>query len=237
MINYSIDMKKVRKNFGKKRVLRDLNIAVSSGETVMIFGKNGSGKTTLIKILSTMMKMEAGEVNICGLSSKTRGTAVRRIMGVVTHETMLYEHLTAYENLKFHGKMFRLNKIEERIVSAAGKMGVVNILNQKISTMSHGTKKRLTIARSLIHDPPVLLMDEPETGLDGSGMELLFKMFADRKEREQTVLANTHDLQFGETVAHRTASIAKGKIVFNKAPDRFVGDRVMSASDEGLSHL
>ena len=111
MTNYSIEMKKVRKNFGKKRVLRDLNLTVSSGETVMIFGKNGSGKTTLIKILSTMMKMEAGEVSICGLNSETRGTAVRRMMGVVTHETMLYEHLTAYENLKFYAKMFGLNKI------------------------------------------------------------------------------------------------------------------------------
>ncbi len=237
MTDYSIEMKKVTKNFGKKRILHDLNLTVSAGESVMIFGKNGSGKTTLIKVLSTMMRIESGEINIEGFNSKSRGVEVRRKVGVVMHETMLYENLTGYENLEFYGRMFALEHIGEKIVSAANKMGVVSILNQKISAMSHGTKKRLSIARALIHDPPVLLMDEPETGLDESAIELLFKLFADRKERKQTVLATTHDLELGKSLAHRTANMARGKIVFNQQGDQCISSGVMSSSDEGLSCL
>ena len=182
-----------------------------------ILGPNGSGKTTLIKVLATLTKPDIGRIRVAGSDIARAGQTVRRNIGVVTHETLLYDDLTGYENLKFVARMFMLDRIEERIEAAVERMGVKARLQQRIGTMSHGLKKRFSIARALLHDPLILMIDEPESGLDQEAQALLEAVVSDRTNPFRTVLMTTHNLERGLAMGHRTAILVHGKIAFHES--------------------
>ncbi len=200
-------------------MLRDLDLEVRWGEVLTVLGPNGSGKTTLVKILATLTKPDAGAVGVAGADLLRSGRAVRRITGVVTHETLLYDDLTAYENLKFHARMFGLDRVDERIAEAAAKLGVSAGLHQRVGTLSHGMKKRFSIARALLHEPLILLMDEPESGLDQEALALLEAVVTDRSVAHRTVLITTHNLERGLALGDRMAILARGRIAYQESVD------------------
>jgi ABC-type multidrug transport system ATPase subunit len=208
----AIEIRGLSKGFGRTPVLRGLDLEVPWGEVLTILGPNGSGKTTLIKVLATLTRADEGTVRVAGLDLSRLGQAVRRVIGVVTHETMLYDGLSGLENLRFHGRLFGLDRIEQRIASVAERLGVVAGLPQRAGTLSHGMRKRLTIARALLHDPLVLLMDEPESGLDQEAQLMLDAVVHDRERPFRTVLMTTHNLERGLALGNRLAILARGVI-------------------------
>jgi ABC-type multidrug transport system ATPase subunit len=219
----AIEIKGLRKAYGRTPVLRDLELEVPWGEVLIVVGPNGSGKTTLIKVLATLTRPDGGAVRIAGADTTRMGQMVRRITGVVAHDPLLYDDLTGYENLKFTGRMFGLDRIDDRIASVAEQMGVTARLQQKAGTLSHGLRKRLGIARALLHDPRVLLMDEPESGLDQEALALLDAVITDRTRPSRTVLITTHNLERGLALGHRLAILARGAIAFQESVDSSTG--------------
>lgn len=222
----AIEVKNLSKAYGRAQVLRGLDLDVPWGQVLTILGPNGSGKTTLIKALAMLTKPDSGEIRIGGLAPKRSGQRIRRIIGVVAHDTLLYDDLTGYENLKFFARMFRLDRIEERIESVTERMGMTARLGQRVGTLSHGMKKRFSIARALLHDPLILIMDEPESGLDQEALALLENVILDRSVPYRTVLMTTHNLERGLALGDRMAILSRGRIAYQESLDTAGSDMI-----------
>ena len=208
----AIEVRGLSKSFGRSYALRDLNLEVGWGEILTVIGPNGSGKTTLIKILATLARPDSGEVRVAGFDASTSGQSVRRNIGVVTHEPLLYDQLTGRENLALFGRLFGLDSVDDRVESASDLVGMSPRIDQRVGMLSHGMRKRLGIARALLHDPLVLLMDEPESGLDQEALVLLEKVVRDRSTPFRTVMLTTHNLEAGAALCDRLAIMADGRI-------------------------
>lgn len=215
----AIDVRGLSKSYGRAQVLRDLDLQVPWGRTLTVLGPNGSGKTTLIKTLATLAKPDAGEVRMAGLSIRREAVRARRAIGVVTHEPLLYDGLTGAENLRFFARMFALDRIEARIRTVAEQMGVSDRLDARVGTLSHGMRRRFSIARALLHSPSVLIMDEPESGLDQQALSLLESLIADRTNPSRTILMTTHNFERGIALADHVAILSRGNIAYDGAPD------------------
>ncbi|MBI4299234.1 MAG: heme ABC exporter ATP-binding protein CcmA [Chloroflexi bacterium] len=215
----AIKVKGLSKAFGRTGVLRNLDLEVPWGEFLAIFGANGSGKTTLIRTLASLTRPDSGQIDVAGLSSRREGEKIRTIIGVVTHNILLYEELTVYENLKFYGRMFALKDVDQRINDAVGQMGLSHRMHQRVRILSHGMQKRLSIARALLHHPSILLLDEPESGLDQEALGLLQKAIGITKGSLRAVLMTTHNVEYGLSMADRVAIIADGKIVHKESKE------------------
>ena len=215
----AIEVRGLSKSYGRTQVLRDLALQIPWGQTLTVLGPNGSGKTTLIKTLATLAKPDAGEIHIAGIPLRGGGVRVRRAIGVVTHEPLLYDGLTGAENLRFFARMFALDRIEERIITVAERMGVSDRLDARVGTLSHGMRRRFSIARALLHSPPVLIMDEPESGLDQRALTLLEDLIADDTNPVRTILMTTHNFERGIALADHVAILSHGHIAYDGAPD------------------
>jgi heme exporter protein A len=213
----AIKISGLRKAFGRTPVLRSVDLEVPWGQVLTLLGPNGSGKTTLIKILATLTKPDAGEVMIGGMSLAKQSQSIRRIIGVVTHDPLLYDDLTGRENLRFFARMFGIQGIDERIEVVTELMGMTPRFDQRIGTLSHGMKKRFSIARALLHNPAILLMDEPESGLDQEALGLLDAVVTDKTNPLRTVLMTTHSLDRAIALGQRMAILANGRVAYQES--------------------
>jgi len=213
----AIQVEGLSKAYGRTTVLDRLDLEASWGEVLVLLGPNGSGKTTLIKALATLTKPDAGSVRVGGLDTSRSGAGVRRLIGVVTHEPMLYADLTAQENLRFFARMFSLDRIEERIARIAETVGMAARLGQRVGTLSHGMQKRLSIARALLHEPCLLLLDEPESGLDQEALALLEAVIKAHAAPGRAVLMSTHNLDRALALGHRMAVLSRGKVAYQES--------------------
>ena len=210
--HHAVEAAGVTKSFGRSEVLRGLDLALDWGETVAVLGPNGSGKSTLVRLLSGLSKADSGDIRVLGLDPARHGERVRRAVGVMTHEPLLYDDLTGWENLEFAGRMFRVDRIEDRIDAVAGRLGVHARLHQRVGSLSHGLRKRFSIARALLHEPRVLLMDEPESGLDGRALAVLEDVLAGHAASGGALLFTTHDLDWAAARADRIAIVGAGRV-------------------------
>ncbi len=212
----AISVRQLSKTFGSQFALRSVNIEVNVGEFVAIFGPNGAGKTTLIRILSTLTKPSGGDISIDGYSPNRDSGSIRSRIGVIGHQTFLYENLTAEENLKVYGRLYGVKDLAERITALLEDVGLEARRGDQVRTFSRGMQQRLSIARSLLHDPSLLLLDEPYTGLDQHASEMLTSWLNRLRNRKQTTLMVTHDLERGVDLADRIAVLVRGRVVFNE---------------------
>ena len=212
--DYAVRLRGVVKSFGRTRVLRGVDLDARWGQTLSLVGANGSGKTTLLKILATLAKPDSGQIVVGGLSLLRSGAAVRKRIGVVTHDPLLYDDLTGRENLRFYCRMFGVAEAEERVESVTEMVGMEARLDQRVGAMSHGMKKRFSIARALLHDPPLLLMDEPESGLDQEAVGLLDAIILERSDGRRAVIMTTHDLERAVRLGDTLAILSNGRVSY-----------------------
>ena len=211
---WAIDIRGLAKSYGENRALRNIDLQVSQGEFLAIFGPNGAGKTTLIKLLSTLVKPSSGEAWVGGFDLRKESGMVRRQIGVVTHQTLLYDDLTAHENLKFYGKMYNVPHLDERIQQLLAEVRLESRSRDRVSTLSRGMQQRLAIARALIHDPAIVLLDEPGTGLDQHANAMLVNILRSTAHGQRTVVMTTHSLEQGLDLSNRIVILTDGKIAY-----------------------
>lgn len=198
--------------FGLNPVLRGVNLDVAEGEFVTLVGRNGAGKSTLLRIVSTLLRATGGEVTVGGWPLPEHADRVRQHIGLVSHQALLYRDLTAAENLAFFANIYDLDDAEERVYNALRKVGLFARQRDPVGTFSRGMVQRLTIARATLHEPEVLLLDEPYTGLDQEASRLLDGLLREESARGRTILMITHDLGHGLGLADRLAILHRGRI-------------------------
>lgn len=200
------------KAFGYQSVLRGLDLDVAEGEFVALLGPNGTGKTTLLRIISGLTKPTFGAVTVAGHSTQQAAGEVRRLLGVVSHQPLLYTDLSAEENLRFYARMYSLREPGARIAEVLALVGLSARRRDPVRAYSRGMQQRLAIARAILHDPRVMLFDEPHTGLDPQAAAMLDGLLRDVAARGRTVLMTTHDLARALALASRIAILSKGTI-------------------------
>jgi len=213
----AIEVRGVTKSYGRVRVLDGLDLTLQWGQVLSVLGPNGSGKTTLLKILATLTRPDAGSVRVAGMDADRAAGHVRRATGVVMHDPMLYADLTGRENLRFFCRMFGLDQPEERIAESVRRVGMTSRLDQRVGTLSHGMQKRISIARALLHRPRVLLMDEPESGLDQGAIELMREVVTATKAGGGAVLLVTHNFDQALGLGDRLAILGRGKVAHEES--------------------
>ncbi|MBC8279736.1 MAG: heme ABC exporter ATP-binding protein CcmA [Chloroflexi bacterium] len=210
----------LEKSYGEWPVLWDLDLSVPWGQALVLFGANGAGKTTLLRILATHVRADHGSVAVAGHNLRTRPEDARRKIGVVGHRSLLYDDLTCRENLIYYSRLFGLKNHKPRVDEVLEKVKLGNRADHRVRTLSNGMQKRASIARAILHQPDVLLLDEPETGLDRESVSILGTLLSEWTESGRSVVMTTHDLDLGMTWGSRVGILRSGKVNF--PDDEFV---------------
>jgi heme ABC exporter ATP-binding subunit CcmA len=197
-------------------VLRDIDLELPWGEVLSLFGPNGAGKTTLVRLLAGLARPTDGSIRIAGLNPEPRGIDVRRLLGVVTHQTFLYDELTARENLRFYARMYGLDSADERIEEVSATLGSTSYLDARVRTLSNGMQKRVSLARAVLHRPRLLIFDEPEAGLDQEALELLQALLEAHRAEGGSAVVTTHNVERGLSIADRVIILANGRISYDE---------------------
>jgi heme ABC exporter ATP-binding subunit CcmA len=214
--DYGIEVRALTKRFGYKKVLKEVDLSLKRGESLALFGPNGAGKTTLIRILSSLVRPTSGEALVAGYDARNEGQDLRRIIGVISHNTFLYDNLTAFENLKFYGRMYDVKGLKERIEEVLELVELKERMHERVLTFSRGMQQRLSVARMILHEPAILLLDEPYAGLDQNGIETLKGLLGGFREGGKTTIMTSHDLERGLEMCSRVAILHSGVIVYNE---------------------
>jgi heme ABC exporter ATP-binding subunit CcmA len=209
-------------SFDRARALRGVSLRLGAGERLAVFGPNGAGKTTLLRILATLVRPSGGELRLFGVEPWAVLSSVRRRIGVVAHRTYLDDHLTAAENLRFYARLYDVAEAERRTGEMLELVGLSRRRDDRVRTLSRGMQQRLALARALVHDPDLLLLDEPDTGLDASGVELL-GLAIGRPGR--TVILTSHNPERAARLAPRALLLVDGRAVAD-GPTAAVGQEV-----------
>ena len=202
----------ITKRFGHRTVLNGLDLNVQPGEVVTIFGPNGAGKTTLIQILSTLIKPTSGTLQIGGVDALAEALRVRPSLGLVVHEPLAYLELSPYENLKFFGRLYRLDGLEQRITDILDEVQLTLYAHEPVKIFSRGMIQRFMIAKALIHDPTVLLFDEPFSGLDLAAQQLVLKRIDQERAHGKGIILTTHNTELGYHTGSRFHFLLNGQI-------------------------
>jgi heme exporter protein A len=230
-----ITVKRLVKRFGLKAVLRGLDFEVQPGEFVALLGPNGAGKTTFLRILATLSRPSLGEVNVAGFRLPNEAAAVRARLGVVSHLPLLYGDLTAEENLRFYGRMYNISAPEARITEVLEMVGLENRRRDLVRTYSRGMQQRLAIGRAVLHDPDVMLFDEPYTGLDQDASSMLDEVLKTVAAKGRTVVMTSHDLARAEDLATRFDILSRGVIAASTTRKKLRRSNLLSFYKEALA--
>jgi heme exporter protein A len=209
-----IEARGLVKKFGYKTALRNVDIFLAEGDSLALFGPNGAGKSTLIQVLCSLLQPTAGSVRIAGYEARRDREALHQLIGFIAHQTFLYPFLTAYENLKFYGSMYGVARLNFRITEVLDLVGLSDYRNNVVQNFSRGMQQRLSIGRAIIHDPMVIFLDEPFTGLDQQGREDFIKLILQFRDQGKTVIMASHHLHLGLELCDRAAILKSGKIVY-----------------------
>jgi heme exporter protein A len=210
----AIEVRKLTKAFGHQAALRGVDLQVGEGEFLALFGPNGAGKTTLIRIVASLMRPTAGTVEVRGQELSKAATSLRRHIGLISHDPLLYGDLTPDENLRFFARMYELPDAASRIDAVLEQVGLAVRRRDPVRTFSRGMIQRLAIARAILHDPAIMLLDEPYTGLDLQAADMLRLVLQQLAASNRTVILTTHNLEQGLEMCERAAILNRGKLVW-----------------------
>jgi heme exporter protein A len=210
----AIEVRKLVKSFGHQTALRGVDLEVAEGQFLTLFGPNGAGKTTLIRCVSSLTRPSAGTIRLRGQDLSKAATSLRQHIGLISHNPLLYGDLTADENLRFFARMYDLGDTEARIDAALDQVGLVARRRDPVRNYSRGMVQRLAIARAILHDPTIMLLDEPYTGLDLQAADMLRSVLQDLAASKRTVILTTHNLEQGLEMCDRAAILHRGKVAW-----------------------
>ena len=200
----------VAKRFGTHLALHPTDLIIPRGQTVLLVGANGAGKSTLLRLVAGLCRPSAGNVKINGRDPQ-RTPEARAEIGLLSHQTLLYDQLTARENLRFFAQLYGLDNPDQRLAAALATVGLNERLDQRVGSFSRGMKQRLAIARAILHDPSILLLDEPFTGLDAKASAALHHLVRRLRQEGRTCILVTHRLDEADGLVDRLLVIERGQ--------------------------
>ncbi len=210
----AIEVRHLRKAFGTLKAVDGIDFELKQGEFLTVFGPNGAGKTTLIKILAGLTQPSSGTAKVAGFDVAEGHPEMRKEIGIISHATALYADLTPLENLIFFARMHGLKQPEDRALKVIDEVGLSPRRNDRVRTFSRGMLQRLSIARAVLHDPAILFLDEPFTGLDLHATNVLKEHLQRLHDRHRTILMTTHDISCGLEMCDKVALQVQGKFAF-----------------------
>ena len=215
---FALESEEIHKTFGHFAALAGVTLSVKRGEFLALFGRNGAGKTTFLKIAATLVRYTHGKLRVEGIDIREEPEKARRHIGFLSHNTYLYRDLSPVENLRFFSRLYGITDSEERIMALLDRVGLRRRAADPVRAFSRGLHQRLGIARVMLHDPSVIMLDEPYTGLDANAVEILNQILDQASAAGKTIILTSHDLEQGLRAATRAVVIDRGKIVFEGSP-------------------
>ncbi len=234
-IVFMIEVRKLVKRFGMKPVLRNLNFHADPGEFVAILGPNGAGKTTFLRILASLSRPTLGEVRVAGFKLPDQAAAVRRRLGVVSHQPLLYGDLTAEENLRFYARLYSVGQEDRRISEVLELVGLAPRRRDLVRAFSRGMQQRLAIGRAVLHDPDVILFDEPHTGLDQDACDMLDGVLRRVAAQGRTIVMTSHDLARIGDLASRFDVLSRGAMIASRSRAEVEPDNLLAFYRQALT--
>jgi heme exporter protein A len=213
----AVETKALARRFAGVTALHGLDLMVGAGEAVAVFGPNGAGKSTLLRLLATLLRPSAGGLRLFERPVNDGGAAARRRIGFLSHQSFLYPDLTPTENLDFYARMFGVARPAERVRALIDRVGLTGWAHRPVRTLSRGLEQRCALARALVHEPDLLLLDEPFTGLDVDASAMLAEMLRQTHAGGTTLLMTTHDMARGFEVCRRAIILNRGRLVWDGA--------------------
>lgn len=211
-----IDVKYISKNYGSFKALNKLSFSIAEGECLGLLGSNGAGKSTTIKTITGQIKPDSGRVEVCGFNSEREPKSVHSVIGYIPDDQTIYEELSVEQNIEIFRQIHELPK--ERTQEIIKTIGLTDKIKEKVKNLSKGLKQRVLIARALVHNPKVILLDEPTTGLDPSSAESIYEILEDLKKAGSTILLTTHLMNDVERLCDRIIFINKGEKIEEGTP-------------------
>jgi heme exporter protein A len=209
----AVETRRLSKHFGAVTALDRIDLQIALGESVALFGPNGAGKTTLIRILTLGLGASGGEFRIHGLDPRSEHLDIRERIGLISHQSLLYDQLTAAENLEFFARLYGVDDPAARAAELLETVGLGHRAADPLGTLSRGMQQRVSIARALVHDPSLVFLDEPFTGLDPHAAAMLRSTLEGLRTRGRSVLLVTHDLRRGLELCDRWVLLSRGRIL------------------------
>ncbi|MDP2958030.1 MAG: heme ABC exporter ATP-binding protein CcmA [Longimicrobiales bacterium] len=219
-----LSARSLTREYGVVVAVDGIDLDLQAGDFLTVFGPNGAGKTTLLSLLGGRLRPTRGEVRVGGERLDFGETAWRSRIGVLSHQSFLYAHLTVAENLRFFGKLFGLRDLDERIPLRLEQVGLLDRADFLTRQLSHGMRQRAALARALLHDPELVLLDEPYTGLDPHAASVLRGVLSSLKDGHRTVVMVTHNLTQGLELANRIAIQVRGRFAWEGLRDEVEAD-------------
>jgi ABC-type multidrug transport system ATPase subunit len=230
-----LSIRELSRNFGRRRALTRVSLDCRSGEIVGLLGPNGAGKSTLLAIISTLASPSSGEVLYGGRTARQIGAPVRSRIGVLSHDLHLYSELTALENLVFFGRLYGVANPETIAAGALRRARLDDRGGDIVSGFSRGMRQRLALERALLHDPRLLLLDEPFTGLDDASTMALIERLRELRAAGCIMLVATHDLDVGEAVLDRAVILHDGRLIASEPDVRGLRKRYQDRLQAGTA--
>jgi len=208
----TVEVSAVSRSFGRRLAVDRVDLSLSAGDCLALFGPNGAGKTTLLRLIAGLLKPSAGTVTVAGRSLRDNPQA-RALVGLISHQSMLYGALTARENVEFAARLYGVADVRDAARRALERMQVADRADAPVKQLSRGLQQRVSIARSVVHEPSVVLLDEPYTGLDAIGGAALTEMLHGLRAAGAALVLVTHNVDEGLAVASQAAVMIAGRVV------------------------